>query len=138
MSAAEELPNAAGLAYLASPYTHNDPGVRHLRYKEAERAMAWLMSQSIYAVSPIVACHELAIQHKLPFDAEYWSPWNSRLFFNCDRLIVLTIDGWKESKGIEQEQKWAFAMKMPVYRIIVSDVYMEGRGPDRSYLIQSI
>lgn len=79
--------------------------------------MGWLQRKRIYAISPIVACHELAYQQNLPFDAEYWSAWNSRVLFLCNRLIVLYLPGLSESKGVAQERKWAEAMKMPMYLI---------------------
>lgn len=110
-----DLVDAPGLAYLASPYSHNDPAVRHARFKEAERAWAWLQRNQVYTISPVVMCHEVARNQKLPYDHLFWAPLNSRLFFSCKRLVVLCIDGWRDSHGIAAEMKWADAMKMPIY-----------------------
>jgi hypothetical protein len=115
MSVIEELQDAPGLAYLASPYSHDDPAVRHARYRETRTAWARLTTMHIHCISPIVMCHELAVEEKLPWDAVYWRELNSRLFFSCLRTFVLALDEWEKSKGVGEELRWSAHMNRPTY-----------------------
>lgn len=93
--------------YLASPYSHKDPGVRALRYREALRCTAWLLRQQIWVYSPIVHSHEVGRIHELPFEYEFWHAYNSAMILAAKEIWVLTIQGWRSSRGIEAEIEFA-------------------------------
>jgi Domain of unknown function (DUF1937) len=100
--------------YLASPYSHTDPDVMHARYLDARDALAWLIKQRLWAYSPITHCHEIAIQHTLPRDAEFWWDYNRLMILNSRGLMVLRIDGWQHSAGVTRERDYALDLKLPV------------------------
>jgi hypothetical protein len=100
--------------YLASPYSHPEPAMMDLRYCEARDALAWLLNRQIWAYSPIVHCHDLALIHQMPTDAEFWREYNETMLRSASALLVLTIDGWSKSKGIAGEIAFAKMLGLPV------------------------
>ena len=68
------------MIYLVSPYSHPDAAVRSRRYLAACRA---------------AAC--------LPTDWVFWQRHDEEYLRCCDELVVLTLDGWRESQGVAGE-----------------------------------
>lgn len=93
--------------YLASPYSHSDAKIVELRYLEAIIATKWLLKQRIWTFSPIVHCHAMAHSHDLPTDFAFWRDYNFAMLEKANRLLILAIDGWKESKGVTAEAEFA-------------------------------
>jgi nucleoside 2-deoxyribosyltransferase len=90
------------LIYLASPYSHPDPAVRQIRYEVACEAAAYLMRRGLMVFSPIVHSHPIA-QYGLPKDYAFWRQYDEALMDACWGIVVLMIDGWRESKGVTAE-----------------------------------
>ena len=101
-------------SYLASPYSHYDKEIEAYRYTLALRATRWLISKRHWCYSPIVHCHDMSLQHDLPGDHIFWRDFNEAMISASKGIVVLTIDGWKESKGIAHELEYAKALKLPV------------------------
>lgn len=93
--------------YLASPYSHPDPAKRSERYGAAVAASAWLFKRSIFNFSPIVSCHPLSVSHSLPGDAEFWKKFDQTMIRMSGGVIVLQIEGWRESVGVQAEIAFA-------------------------------
>lgn len=91
------------MIYLASPYTHANPLVMERRFHLAAQASAHLMKEGLVVFSPIIHCHYLACNFNLPKDFNFWQSYNYEMLELASRLIVLTLDGWKESKGVQAE-----------------------------------
>lgn len=114
------------LVYLASPYLYRGPTevsvgvtctqpyqplIRHIdpiaiqeeRYQKAIDATAYLMSKGLAVYSPIVATHPVAVKHDLPLGSEYWMQFDELVLIKCDEIVVLMLDGWKESPGVTKE-----------------------------------
>lgn len=100
--------------YLASPYTDPEPEVMRARYLEAMRCMKWLLERRIWVYSPIVHCHALAVSNDLPRDNEYWKTYNREMLEKADGLLVLKIDGYETSAGIQDEMEVAAAIDMKI------------------------
>lgn len=95
------------MIFLSSPYSHPDPRIMHARYLEAETACVDLLRRREWVYSPIVHCHQMALNHELPADAGYWSDYNRAMLDKSDRLVVLCLDGWRGSIGVAAEmQMW--------------------------------
>lgn len=95
------------LAYLASPYTHDDPAVMEFRYQCVCDMTARLMRKGWHIYSPIAHCHGPA-QHGLPKDFEYWQHYCKLMLDKCDIMIVYAINGWAQSRGVREEMRlWA-------------------------------
>jgi len=103
------------LTYLASPYSHKNAEVRQVRFEQAARATGWLMQYAEYnAFSPIVHSHPLATLWGLPGGWEHWVKVDKPYLEVSQRLVVLTIQGWAESRGVQEEIRLARAVGMPV------------------------
>lgn len=99
--------------YLASPYTSREESVREARYWAACRAAAELMRRGFHIYSPIVHSHPLT-RYGLPGDWGYWEAFDREMIARCDRLVVLTLPGWEESRGVQAELKIAEELGKPV------------------------
>ena len=89
--------------YLASPYSHHDPEVQEVRYKWACHAAGYLISKGLTVFSPIAHGHSIATGFGLPGDWDQWKKIDQIVLPMCDRMVILAIDGWKDSKGILAE-----------------------------------
>ncbi len=97
------------MIYLASPYSHPDPMVRETRFDAACRATAALIRAGHVVFSPIVHGHPL-VGFGLPTDWAFWQRHDLEFLRRCDELLVLKIDGWKKSAGVQAEIELAAAL----------------------------
>jgi hypothetical protein len=97
-------PPAAGkLTYLACPYSHASRNIRCARFDGANAAAARLMAQGHHVYSPISHTHPIAEAGDLPLGWDFWEAYD-RIFIGMSGLVVvLTLDGWRESKGVTAE-----------------------------------
>jgi hypothetical protein len=102
------------MIYLACPYSHPDNTVRGYRFKMANRAAAKLMREGHIVYSPISHTHPIAVAGDLPLDWAYWQSVDEFYIRLCERVIVLTLTGWKSSKGVQAEIDIARALDKPV------------------------
>ena len=91
------------LIFLASPYSHESAKVREIRYNDALEITTAILRRGRFIFSPIVFCHHIALQHKLPKDAAYWEAYNEAMLKVCDELYILCINGIDTSKGVHRE-----------------------------------
>ena len=91
------------LVYLASPYTSEFESVKEMRFEQACEAAARLMNSGYHVFSPIAHCHPIAKAGLLPTDWPFWMDYDKRMIDACDKLVVLCIDGWQESQGVQAE-----------------------------------
>jgi nucleoside 2-deoxyribosyltransferase len=101
------------MIYLASPYTSDDPAVRQQRFEAACRAAAELLRQGKTVFSPIAMTHNLC-RHGLRLDWEFWRQHDRRFLEICDEVVVLMLDGWRESVGVQAEIAIARELGKPV------------------------
>lgn len=102
------------MIYLASPYSHADPAVREERYHAACRATAALLGAGLVAFSPIVHSHPL-VAFDLPSGWDFWERIDRAHLERCDEVVVLTLDGWQQSAGVNAEVAIARALGKPVH-----------------------
>ncbi|MFM2094105.1 MAG: hypothetical protein RIS70_1229 [Planctomycetota bacterium] len=101
------------MIYLATPYSHPDPAIREQRFATVSRVAAELVRAGQHVFSPISHSHPLAI-HGIRGDWEFWSAFDRRLLAICDEVVVLMLDGWRESRGVQAEIDLAIEMDLPV------------------------
>lgn len=109
------------MIYLASPYSHEDPAVVEKRVQQTIECVATLLQQNKYVWSPIVHNHELAHRYNLPTDAVFWFIFAMDFIRRADGLYVLTLPGWKESKGVRQELDFATDIRLPITFLLPED-----------------
>ena len=102
-----------GLVYLACPYSHPDPAVRFMRAQQASRAAAELMKAGLAIFSPLSHSHSIA-ECGLQGDWEFWEPVDRPILTQCERMIVLKLDGWEQSVGVAAEIKIADELDIPI------------------------
>ena len=101
------------MIYLASPYSHPDALVREQRFQNACRAAAELMRICQIVYSPVAHSHSIAL-HGVPTEWSYWERADRRLLEISDEVVVLTLDGWRESEGVQREIQIAEELRKPV------------------------
>lgn len=106
--------------YLACPYTSKEPNLQHKLWTEeyrfhcANRAAAKLLNDGHFVYSPISHCHPMAIDAKLPGDWAFWQKYCKVSLKWCNRVMVLKIDGWETSTGVQAEIKLAKDMGLEI------------------------
>jgi nucleoside 2-deoxyribosyltransferase len=101
------------MIYLASPYSHSEAEVRDERFRDACRAAARLIAAGHVVFSPIVHGHPL-VRHGLPTDWPFWERFDRNHLARCDEVVVLMLDGWRESVGVAAEIRIAAELGKPV------------------------
>jgi len=101
------------MIYLASPYSHPDPTVREQRFRAACRAAAALLRAGQPVFSPIAYSHWTA-EHGLPCTWSFWEPLDRWFLERCDEVVVLMLDGWETSVGVQAEIRIARELGKPV------------------------
>jgi len=109
---------AKPLIYLASPYTHQNAEVRRYRYTQALRATRLLMLQGRHIWSPIVYTHQLA-EAGMPVEWEFWESFDRAMLSRCQELWVLALDGWRQSRGVQEEVRMARELGLRVYELAI-------------------
>ena len=102
------------LCYLASCYSHADPEVRLTRYLAAVKKAAELMKAGNNVFSPIAHTHEIGLILGDSVDHDFWLAQDKAILRHCDKLIVLLLPGWSESKGVAEEIEFARTIGIPV------------------------
>lgn len=107
-----------GPAYLASPYNHPNPEVRAERRKMVcEKAME-LLRQGIPVISPIA--HNLALVDACGAETGWdnWKMQDTAILSVCRKLMVLMLDGWRESVGVANEILYARENGIPIEYLV--------------------
>lgn len=109
--------------FLASPYTRY--GDLDAAYVQACRATALLMRAGVEVFSPIVHGHPLVEEGGLPvYDPPFWKRFNEPFLKASKGLIVLRLNGWRDSEGVAGEIEGTRAAGKPLH-------YMDaGRVPE--------
>jgi hypothetical protein len=103
--------------YIACPYSHPVAQVREARFGAVNRVTAQLMKKGFVVFSPISHTHPIAVAGDLPKGWDYWEHFD-RVFLSMSRkLYILTLDGWKESEGVQGEIEIAKELNLPIYEV---------------------
>lgn len=112
-----------GLWYLASPFSHAEAGVRAWRVEQNFLTMGKLLNAGYRVFSPLVHTYQLEsrIAPELAHKHSFWMDQDIALLRHCDGMFILTLDGWVQSKGVNQELKVARSIMIPI-------VYLSAAG----------
>src|SRR5262249_50831544 len=121
------------IIYLACPYTHSDPQVMEERYNIATKLAAYLIEKrKLIVFSPITMTHpidKLLARDSITLGSDYWLHFDELFMKACAKMIVLTIDGWQQSEGIQREIEAFKTMGKEVEYLNPSDL-MDGCTKD--------
>ena len=111
------------MLYLASPWSHPDPFVRHQRYTDALRATIALFRSGRTVYSPIIYSHQLhgAGVGTTGAFAE-WEELDRAVIRSCSMVWVLQLEGWEASRGIKAELEIAAEFNLPVQFVTLDQV----------------
>jgi len=118
------------MIYLASPFTHSDPAVRQQRFEAACRAAAALISRGKTVFSPISHSYGIC-RYGVPLDWRFWERHDRCHLQSCDEVVVLMLDGWSESVGVQAEIAIAHELGKPVTFLSVNGQAGENLGRDQ-------
>jgi len=114
------------LIYLACPYAHCDPIVMKKRHFIANKVASELIAKGVCVYSPLthdIPLNELGIGGNF----EFWEKHNHAMVSRCDKLMLIKIPGWEQSKGVAGELECARKHKIPIE---------EMEGPDEKAIEQ--
>lgn len=102
------------LVYLCAPYSHPDAAEVERRMKFFWRAAAHLLRQGRLVVSPLTLEQAVQTDPALPNDWAYWQNYSLVMLSKCSAVVVLTVDGWKDSAGVMGEIAEAQRLGLPI------------------------
>jgi len=102
------------MIYLASPYSHPDKAVEARRFGVVCRKAAEMMRDGYVVFSPIAHTHSIALAGNLPTGWDYWKRVDRELVMLCSRMVVLMLDGWEQSVGVQAEIEYAKELRIPI------------------------
>lgn len=96
------------MAYLGSPYAHNNLCITHRRYELALMSTIELMNEGHHVYSPIVHNHYVNLLGgpKSGWKGHFWHDYDLHMLSLCDYMIVLKLVGWEDSVGLMGEIKF--------------------------------
>jgi hypothetical protein len=89
------------IIYLACPYSHDDPAVVEYRVNMATKAVVHIANHGFVVYSPLTMTHPMHVMR--PQSHEFWLQFDRPFMEICTELMILRLDGWQLSKGIERE-----------------------------------
>lgn len=105
------------LAYLACPYSHPDHEIMEARHHLVNRMAFELHKRGRMVYSPLT--HNIPLI-KLNGGKGTWEEWGNfdlAMLSRCNELIVLTVPGWQDSKGVACEIAHAKKLELPIEMI---------------------
>ena len=94
------------LTYLACPFRHNDINIQKKRCAAAHYVAAKLSLQGHYIFSPLTH-NEILVDLVRNLPGEHWLQFDLVILSICQRLLILKLEGWESSKGIQIEIAFA-------------------------------
>ena len=106
------------LVYLACPYSDKKASVRLSRFNSVNKIAAQLMLQGMHIFSPISHTHPIAEAGGLPKGWDFWEGYDRAILATCAKMIVLQLDGWDISKGVQAEITIATELEIPIEYLV--------------------
>lgn len=117
------------MIYLACPYSHKYKAIRVLRHFLVTCVGAELIKLGHHIFSPITESHMYQLYNdQCGSTWEFWEVHDKMMMDRCDELWVLTLPGWKESKGVQAEILYAKQKNMDIQYIKLTDIIPELEG----------
>lgn len=84
------------------------------RFEAACRVAGVLMNQGEIVYSPIAHTHPIAVRCDLPRGWDYWRQFDYDMLAAAQKLVVVKMDGWEQSRGIAGEIEIAATLGKPI------------------------
>lgn len=123
-----KTPKTRTMVYLASPYSVGRNGAygpadtgtatedtKHQRYIEACKAAGALMKQGYVVFCPIAHSHAIERDGMSENQTgDFWLDQDLEIVSRCDKVFVLMLPNWEQSRGIRREVDFANNNNIPV------------------------
>ncbi|MBI5346353.1 MAG: DUF1937 family protein [Chlamydiae bacterium] len=101
------------LIYLACPYRDEDLNVRKKRCAAAHFVAAELSSQGHHVFSPLTH-NEILVDLTQNLPGAHWLEFDLAILSICKKLLILKLEGWEDSKGVQVEIAFAKKNGIPI------------------------
>ena len=108
-------------------HSPNTNTVRQQRFDAACRAAAVLISRGQVVFCPVAHSHPICAWG-VPYTWLFWQQHDQRHLESCDEVVVLMLDGWRESVGIQAEIAIARQLGKPVTFLPAEENPGQSRG----------
>ena len=109
------------IIYISGPYTDPNPLVRGERERQLTQAAAIFAKHGHIAYSPITHSAPLA-RMGLSLTHEEWIEFDRPFMELCTRCVVVALDGWFESRGVQEEIKYFLGAYKPLLYLIPEEI----------------
>jgi hypothetical protein len=114
-----------GLYYLAAPY-HGTEEEKKYRTELSLKATAEFLRQGIHVFAPLNYVNKIA--EELAFTSlekrrGIVLPYLLDFLRVSKGMVVINIDGWENSWGVQQELKFCHEMQIPIYNMKPEQIY---------------
>jgi len=96
--------------YLAIPYS----GMELVSFELANQVASELMLKDNIVFSPISHSPPIVVQCGVPGNWDFWKAFDESFISWCDKVVVVKLNGWEHSKGVNAEMAIAQAIGRPV------------------------
>ena len=105
--------------YLASPYSHPSEEVRESRFAIACSVAAELMLSGYTVFCPIAHSHPISkeMTKGAAIDFAFWMKQDLPILSKAQKLFLLKLPGWENSKGMQKEISFAKENNIPIVEI---------------------
>lgn len=112
--------------FISLPYSHKQQEVIEQRVKLMCQVDSFLNSKGILTISPIHKHLLFMNGSSLPNDWDFWKNLSLSLLSKSTGMILLQMEGWKDSIGVQAEIEFAKNNHIPIYPIYFNnDIYEE-------------
>ena len=110
------------IIYLAIPYSSKNPILRWWRFIVASRCAAALMNNGYQVFSPISHSHNISLflPRTIRTDHEFWLKQDFPILKYCAVVVVVTVKGWRLSRGVNKECYFASRQNPCIRQIYLS------------------
>lgn len=98
--------------YIAIPYSSVD---KEASFRIANKVASEQYKLGNIVYSPISHSHPIAIQEGLPGGFEFWEKIDFEFIRWADYVLVVKMEGWKESTGVRKEIEYCKSIGKLVY-----------------------
>lgn len=102
--------------------------IRIQRFHASARAAAFLIHRGKFVYSPITMTHPIDLIMAKEHDtmgSDYWCDFDEAFMRVCKEMIILTIPGWKESRGIQREIEFFRTAGKPICLLgLIEDTFV--------------
>lgn len=111
------------LTYLAAPYSAVATDLVEQRMEKVAQAQAQLVSRGFFPVTPL-SCHWIKQHGDWPVDWNFWQHYSRALLEQCDKFVIVDLDGWETSEGVQAELRYARSLGLDcfLYDVVTSEL----------------